>query len=475
MKPKKEIWLLSVLATKECNLNCSYCYIKKSRDNLNLKTFKKSLGLFFSSPGNFKKILIGGGEITVFPEHFRKIVSIIKKEGSLYDDKKIKLCLATNLTFLNKNLLEILKEFDEIGVSLDGREESHNINRRYKNGQGSFEDVSRNFKKLLRVPEIRKKVLINKVISPDNLAHLIDDVKFLSQFSLPLHFNIALGVGGWSEKKINLLKSNLNLLREWFKKNSSKTKECFISFFKMAVPYCPYSAVTLNTKGETYPCEYLAASEFKKYKIQSVINNHLTLGNLKCVYSLRKERCSRESCLKCDQLCIRYLFPDQRFIDEGGHLGSAKGFNNFILAEHIKFLRSKKSFKLPSQFIIKGDEINGENLLKIENFLITLIKNFSSNHKAPFFFLTLIFDSSRSKKPIEALIGRLKLFDFSDWRIKTQIKFLENKGEMNYYNNSSCFIINSDNSEIFLTKIENNKREIIRVGNLYEGIYINFL
>lgn len=474
-KLNRELWLLSVLATEECNLNCSYCYIKKSRKNLSLKTFEKALNLFFSSPGNFKKLLIGGGEITISPEYFKKIVLIIKKEKSLYKDKKIKVSLTTNLTFLNKSLLEIFKEFDEISVSLDGKKKSHDINREYKNDKDSFKDVFKNFKKLLKISEIRKKVRINKIISPNNVEYLVSDIKFLSQFNSPIYFNIALGIEGWKKKEIYLLKKNLNLLYKWFKKNSSKKEKCFASFFKMPIPYCPYSAVVLNTEGETYPCEYLAVSKFKKYKIQNVGKNHLTLDNLKCVYFLRKEECSREYCLKCDQMCLRYSFPDQRFINETDYLSSAKKFNNFILSKYIKFLRSKISFNLPSRFIIKGDKINKEDLSRIDNFLITLIKNFSPAYNPPFFFLTLIFDSLRNKNFVETLIEKFNLFDFSDWKIETQIKFLGNKRERNSYNNFFCFVINLDNSEIFLSKIKKGKKETIYIGNLYEGIFINFL
>ena len=467
---KREIWLLSILATNRCNLNCSYCYVKKGKKKISLKYLKRALYLFISSPGNFKKIIIGGGEITINPIYFKKIVLLIKRTIFSYQNKNIEISLSTNLTFLNKDILLLFEYFQEISVSLDGEENSHNLNRKYKNGKGSFKTVFRNLKILLRNPKFRNKIKINKVISPTNVRNLLKDMIFLSKFNSPIHFNIALGINGWSEKKIKLMEKQFNFLYKWLMSlPKNKIKNCFSSFFKIPIPYCPYSTVTLNPKGDTYPCEFLAANNLKKYRIKNVKDNHLTLDNLRCKYTLRNDECREERCLKCGQICLNYSFPDKKFLSEKNNSMLAKQFNSFVLRKYIDFFLKRK--KIPYHFIITGENLTLDNLLRIDNFLITLINNFSLDFSPPFFSLNLFFNISGKKKIdfVRQQNEKKKIFDFSDLKITTNLIFQD---KINISKMSKSFIINMDNAKIFLMRKMNNKNKIVLLGNLYEGISI---
>ncbi len=95
---------LRLIITLKCNFNCSYCC--NELEAVNSRFLKKQLNeIDFDSYDN---VSITGGEPTLFPELFDKILQRVKGKKYLY----------TNGTFLTK---EIISKFDGVNIGIHYR------------------------------------------------------------------------------------------------------------------------------------------------------------------------------------------------------------------------------------------------------------------------------------------------------------------------------------------------------------------
>ena len=95
-----------------------------------------------------------------------------------------------NLTLLTDEIIEFFKEYKfGISTSLDGNDELHNINRPFKNGEGTYKDVTEAISKLrnnnihIGAIETTTKFSLN---SPGQLVKTYVDMGFDSIFIRPL-------------------------------------------------------------------------------------------------------------------------------------------------------------------------------------------------------------------------------------------------------------------------------------------------
>ncbi|MFH1683694.1 MAG: anaerobic sulfatase maturase [Candidatus Margulisiibacteriota bacterium] len=139
-----------------CNLNCTYCfYLEKLNLYPQKENFRMSdevLETFIrqyieAQPNPEVEFVWQGGEPALLGiDFFNKAVKLQKKYEQ---DKKIKNCLQTNGVLLNDEWCDFLKKNDFlVGISLDGPEEVHDLYRRDRAGQGTFDSVIRGLRLL---------------------------------------------------------------------------------------------------------------------------------------------------------------------------------------------------------------------------------------------------------------------------------------------------------------------------------------
>jgi len=171
-KNRLEFLLLQV--TQDCNLRCKYCVYSGNYENrthsleeMDFDLAKRSIDFFVERTSEVPEITLGfyGGEPMLRMDLIKQCVSYIKSQ---VPDKKIRFNMTTNGTLLSVNNARYLYENDfSIMISLDGDEESHNINRIFKaNGKGSFEVIMRNLKRIRdEIPEFIGNVSFNTVLN----------------------------------------------------------------------------------------------------------------------------------------------------------------------------------------------------------------------------------------------------------------------------------------------------------------------
>lgn len=167
---------LTLQVTQQCNLRCEYCIYSGIYDRnrmhanqrMSLETAKKAIDFFIDRNSELMSPVIGfyGGEPLL---EFDLIRQCVEYARSKVEGKKIRFNMTTNGTLLSDSVVDYLVENDFIlGVSLDGSKKEHDVNRKFVNGEGSFDVIISNIEKIQkRYPEYYKGLAILTTINPN--------------------------------------------------------------------------------------------------------------------------------------------------------------------------------------------------------------------------------------------------------------------------------------------------------------------
>lgn len=150
---------LTFVVTQECNLRCGYCYMvgKNDKHRMSYETAKDIIDYFIENKNSLFKAeylvldFIGGEplleielidkmvdyfRLTAYQkksEWFGKFRIMIQSNGVLVDSEKFQ-------KFLRKN-----RDLVSLGITIDGTERKHNLQRVFPNGEGSYSVVEKNY------------------------------------------------------------------------------------------------------------------------------------------------------------------------------------------------------------------------------------------------------------------------------------------------------------------------------------------
>ena len=151
--------LLIIQPTPFCNINCSYCYLA-DRGNKN-KISKETITLIaervIESTLYDKEITVvwHAGEPMVMPlDYFTELIEIINTKFKA-SGIEVSHSIQTNGTLFTQEWCDFINCFNiKIGISLDGPEFLNDINRKTRNGKGTFNMVMKGIN-LLRANNIK--------------------------------------------------------------------------------------------------------------------------------------------------------------------------------------------------------------------------------------------------------------------------------------------------------------------------------
>lgn len=143
---------LDFCITRKCNLNCTYCYANQKSESeaeeLSQKVAKDAIDFFYEKYPNVKwKVdFIGQGEPLLRLDLVLYIVEYIESELGKMDCTYF---LISNGTLLSHEVYDELVKHDiSVGVSIDGSEQIHNMNRPFRNGKGSYSIIKKNLESI---------------------------------------------------------------------------------------------------------------------------------------------------------------------------------------------------------------------------------------------------------------------------------------------------------------------------------------
>lgn len=266
---------------------------------------RAGVDLLFSAPGNFKRLELYGGEPFLRFQMLKKISSYAR-EKSDRSGKKLSLSVATNAAFLDNEAVSwIKKSRANISVSFSGSKESHDYNRKFSSGDGSYNLVFKNVKKLL------------KKIGPDYLVCLycVDgafskkmeiDFKLIRKSGFRI-INVECVSGrGWSSENYSAFelgfKSILQEIKDGIEKGDFIFLEPFIEMIadRMSWDYtCPaYRDLEMYPDGYYgfYPYAFVNYAASRK---------KISVGKWSSGLNFRYRLCS-PGCADCRSCCSRY-------------------------------------------------------------------------------------------------------------------------------------------------------------------------
>lgn len=176
LKPLSEHYMENLIlqVTQQCNLRCKYCaysgnYYNRTHtsERMSFEMAKKAIDFYLERSDKAEKLCLSfyGGEPLLEFVLIQKCVDYITK---CKGDQLVLYPITTNGTLLDQEKIEFLVKHDvSLMISLDGAKESHDANRQFLNGQGSFDLIMNNLKALKEYDEnyYLNQVSFNCVIS----------------------------------------------------------------------------------------------------------------------------------------------------------------------------------------------------------------------------------------------------------------------------------------------------------------------
>ncbi len=293
-----------IVLTTRCNLACKYCFEKPMlvySSDMDERVANKSVDFLFDYLGKSEKlnIVLFGGEPLLNSKALKKIVFrseiLSKKLG-----KKLSFSLTTNGTLLDSQWLDFFCDHNiKILLSIDGLKDSHNRNRIFVDGNGTFDLVQKNLEKLKLV---QKYIGAKVTLTPNNLIAFSDDIKGLYGLGIN-HFIVSRASNlFWHQKDIELYIQELKNTYKWYSEVNSNS--VYIDIFEEEKEKKQYfgcqagkNSLTISTNGEISPCSRVLSYDCKRliFKLGDIYKGITNIQNRKKLILCQelKENCSK--------------------------------------------------------------------------------------------------------------------------------------------------------------------------------------
>lgn len=209
----REIKKMNLVLTLRCNMNCSYCYVKKRNQEINLKTAKKAVGLFLKTKGKNKSLVFFGGEPLIKAD-LLKLVSGYALKKAKKSKKNLNIGIETNGTLLTDDLLKFIEDKRiNLSVSFDGK--TQDKNRRLINNRPSSKIVENNIKKIEKYHNTWKNLTIMTTTKGEGLMNSIKSLhnKGINRIKINILTQLL------KKKDLKSLKNELKKIDAYKKKN----------------------------------------------------------------------------------------------------------------------------------------------------------------------------------------------------------------------------------------------------------------
>lgn len=156
---KFDIGNISFPTIHKCNLRCKYCFAehgenyKETSKIIDKEKIEKIINFvqndYMKDCKRYRIDFVSGGEPLLNFDSIKNTYSIVS-DKYLETGKKTTIWMCTNGTMFTEENLNFLNDSNIfLGVSIDGDKRIHDNMRIYANGQGTYNDVSHNIKKII--------------------------------------------------------------------------------------------------------------------------------------------------------------------------------------------------------------------------------------------------------------------------------------------------------------------------------------
>lgn len=288
---------MELVLTEGCNLACTYCFEKEmiGYRNMPFEVAKNAVDLLFLYSRNEPNIDIAyfGGEPTLRFETIKAVTEYARNRSDAAG-KRIGLNITTNGVLLTDEIASYCAEQDiRILLSIDGLEVAHDRYRRDRQGRGTFTRVMEGMRILKRY---QPWIGIKMTIMPENIEHLVDDVRLLHEMGVN-QFIIGHVTGvDWPDNQILAYAQAMGNLDCWYRRE--KDQDLRIDDLEYMDSKSAYfgcqagrSSISVSVDGQVSPCSKMLA-----------LNNRNLLGRLGDVWCGLTNLKNRADLVGCERL-----------------------------------------------------------------------------------------------------------------------------------------------------------------------------
>lgn len=309
----KEIFEMKLTITTNCLLRCNYCFVKKLPEMMDYDTAKATVDFFLKFGRKNNKILkIYGGEPLLNFELLKKIIPYIIRNIPFNNNLTLSLC--TNAVLLKPEHIDFFKKYNfQLAISLDGKKETHDRFRKFRNGKGSFDIIVKNLALLFQ--NIKKEnIAANIGIVPSEVKKLFENYQYIISLGFDtVNFEPIYGFGIWDKKNQKEFEKQMERIIDFILKGIHKNQFLFLTTINRELKYKTLSKLKsgvclFHQFLEVYPDGRIGFSSFflnlpkkiqKKYIIGNVAEGKLRDRYRNCFYSKNNPKC---------QICLSDYF-----------------------------------------------------------------------------------------------------------------------------------------------------------------------
>lgn len=291
--------------TNQCNMACDYCYVNGQKaETMSLQTAEKAIGLASRSESGSVGIIFFGGEPLLGKKLIYNIVqycrSIEKPDGCYYHFK-----VTTNGLLLDQEFMEFTqKNAVMIALSHDGVINAHDLHRKLKNRDGTFNALSDRINLLLAFQPYAPAMM---TVNPDTVQYYSKSVKYLYEKGFKYIICSMNYAGKWNDASLKILKEQYIELVDFYFEKTILEEKFYLSPFEVKISshinknsYCRERCelgkkqISVGPDGTIYPCVQFVGDD--SFAIGHV-NTGIDEKKRNRIYEMNEEE--KEKCGKC--------------------------------------------------------------------------------------------------------------------------------------------------------------------------------
>ncbi|MCX7917665.1 MAG: anaerobic sulfatase maturase [bacterium] len=353
-----------------CNLDCSYCFYKKTKSiypdvkimDLNTLEFFIKKFMEYSEGKDIYFCWQGGEPLIAGIDFYYSVVEFQKKYGK--SGQKVGNTIQTNGLLIDEKWIEFFLKYNVfVGVSLDGPEEIHNFYREYKDGRKTFKKVMENINLLKR-----SNVQFNILSTIGEETGKFPDRIF--KFFIKKGFEFLQFIPAIDRKNNKISKFSITsktysnflcrIFDLWWNEGMQVSIRFFDNILEVLVGFEPSSCtmkkrcgeyLVVEHNGDIYPCDFFVMSEFKlgnifKDEIDKIYEKLKKFGEIKEIQPDECKNC--EWNFLCNNGCLWHRYVKN---------GDLKGTDYFCQGYKKFFYYSIERFKIISKRFVNHSKL----------------------------------------------------------------------------------------------------------------------